>query len=199
MGSQNSSLRGDAIVLEAAPQTSQAGLRISRPATLPIANIPRRIVLSDSSAVSDNPISNIPDSHFQRCAVQAPRLYNWSVNPEQLHGSYNVTDGSMYISVRLPVPIKNFPVIHKNTHVTIAYKAMFTSLQWYQYKNWARVLLSAHITTAVLTSTGQAFYLQSSEFLALVILLKDTIYKVGGSEVDGTSIAENGFHVTWNA
>ena len=155
-------------------------------------------MLGHSGAVSDNPINSIPQTHFQKCAKSAPKSYNWRVNPEQLHGSYNVSDGSTYISVRLPVPVDNFPVINKNSHVTIAYKALFTSLQWYQYKNWTRILLSPHVTKAVLTSNGQAFYLQTSEFLALVILLRDTIYKVGATEMEGTTISGDGFHITWN-
>ena len=199
MGSHSSSSSGNARALDAVQRTGVSGPLPARPATLPLANIPCRIVLGDSAAVSDNPINRVPDFHFQRCATQAPKLYNWRVNSEQLHGSYNVTDCSMYISLRLPVPIDNFPVIHKNTHVTIAYKAMFSSLQWYQYKNWTRVLLSEHVTTAVLTSGGHAFYLQDSEFLALATLLRDAIYRVGGREMEGTSIADDSFHVTWNA
>jgi len=156
-------------------------------------------VLGQSAAASENPLELIPAIHFQRTAQSAPKLYNWWVSVDQLHGSYDVGENCMYVSLRLPVPIAGLPVIHPAAHVTISYKAEFTSLQWYQYKNWTRILLSTHMTTAVLISKGAAFYVQNSEFLALLLLLKEHIYKVGATEKEGTAISDDAFHVTWNA
>ena len=171
----------------------------ARPATLPLVSAPTRVVLGQSAAATDNPLELIPAIHFQRTAQSAPKLFNWWVTPEQLHGAYSVSDNCMYISLRLPVPIVGLPILSSTTHVTIAYKAEFTSLQWYQYKNWTRVLLARHLTTAVMISRGSAFYVHNSEFLAMLLLLQEHIYKVGATEMEGTRISEDAFHVTWNA
>ena len=197
MGAQPSYEHSVSRSQHAAHEHNSIGIYLTRPATLPIATAPTRIVLGQSASISDNPIADIPDSHFRRCAQAAPKVYNWWVNPDQLHGSYNPSEDSMYISLRLPVPIDNFPVICPKAHISISYKAVFTSLQWYEYKNWTRILLISHQTTAVLISQGAAFYLRSSECLALILMLREHIYKVGARELEGTTIPDDGFHVTW--
>ena len=196
MGSQHSYERSESRTQYSAREDNRRH-RVDRPATLPMATAPTRIVLGQSASVSENPVADVPPLHFQRCAQNAPKVYNWWVNPDQLHGSYNALEDIMYISLRLPVPIDNFPVISPKAHITIAYKAVFTSLQWYEYKNWTRIFLSPHQTTAVLISGGSAFYLRSSECMALILMLRKYIYEVGAKEVEGTTIPEDGFHVTW--